>query len=80
MLRVNIHEVKANLSRYLEVAASGATVVICNRNVPVAEIRAIAPRRAEPRPIGLAQGTFEVPDSFFEPLPEDVVEAFEGVE
>ncbi|MCG5051513.1 MAG: type II toxin-antitoxin system prevent-host-death family antitoxin [Myxococcales bacterium] len=80
MVRVNVHEAKANLSRYLEAAASGETVLICNRNVPVAELRAIAPRRVEPRPIGLARGTFDVAESFFDPLPADIVDAFEGAE
>ena len=32
------------------------------------------------RPIGLARGRFTVPDSFFEPLPDDVIESFEGGE
>jgi hypothetical protein len=31
------------------------------------------------RPIGLAKGTFEIPSSFFDSLPDDVLEAFEGV-
>ena len=48
------------------------------RNEPVAEIRALPRARSEPRPIGLAHGQFTVPDSFFEPLPDDVVESFEG--
>lgn len=78
MLRVNIHEAKANLSRYLDAVASGETVVICNRNVPVAELRPLRQTRDQPRPIGLARGTFEVPASFFEPLPDEVVAAFEG--
>lgn len=30
------------------------------------------------RPIGLAKGTFQVPPSFFEPLPDDMLDAFEG--
>ena len=30
------------------------------------------------RPIGLARGQFTVPDSFLEPLPDDVIESFEG--
>ena len=30
------------------------------------------------RPIGLAQGQFTVPDDFNAPLPEDVLQAFEG--
>lgn len=80
MLRVNIHEAKANLSRYLDAAAAGETVIICNRNVPVAELRAIASVRTQPRPIGLARGSFQVPGSFFEPLPNDVLDSFEGKE
>jgi hypothetical protein len=30
------------------------------------------------RPIGLAQGQFTVPEDFNAPLPEDVLQAFEG--
>ncbi len=33
---------------------------------------------AEPRPIGLGKGLVEIPDSFFEPLPEDLLRLFEG--
>lgn len=32
----------------------------------------------EPRPIGLGKGLVEIPDSFFEPLPEDLLRLFEG--
>ena len=31
------------------------------------------------RPIGLAKGQFEIPDSFFEPLPDDILDAFERI-
>jgi len=34
------------------------------------------PRR--PRPIGLAAGEFTVPDDFDAPLPDDILDAFEG--
>jgi hypothetical protein len=34
--------------------------------------------RTEPRPVGRAKGRLTVPDEFFEPLPEDLVAAFEG--
>lgn len=30
------------------------------------------------RPIGLAKNDFQVPASFFDPLPEDMLDAFEG--
>ena len=30
------------------------------------------------RPIGLAKGQLNIPASFFEPLPDDLLDAFEG--
>jgi hypothetical protein len=32
----------------------------------------------QPRPFGLAKGQFTVPEDFNAPLPEDVLQAFEG--
>ena len=78
MFRVNIHEAKANLSKYLDAVAAGETVVICNRNVPVAELRPLFRARSAPRPIGLAAGSFKIPKGFFEPLPESILAEFEG--
>jgi antitoxin (DNA-binding transcriptional repressor) of toxin-antitoxin stability system len=78
MIKVNIHEAKTHLSRYLERVAAGETVVICKHNRPVAEIRAVRGRRTTPRPIGLAQGRLAVPPSFFEPLPEAELAAWES--
>jgi hypothetical protein len=31
------------------------------------------------RPIGLAKGQIEIPAGFFEPLPDDILDAFEGI-
>lgn len=78
MIRVNVHDAKTNLSRYLARVAAGETVLICNRNVPVAEMRPIPRRRRTKRPIGLARGVLEVPASFFEPLPDAETDAWEG--
>jgi len=78
MIRVNVHDAKTHLSRYLARVAAGETILLCNRNVPVAEIRPLPPRRRTKRPIGLAKGTFEVPPAFFEPLPEADLAAWEG--
>ena len=36
------------------------------------------PPLSQPRPIGLAKGQFTVPDDFNAPLPEEVLQAFEG--
>ena len=78
MIRVNIHEAKVHLSRFLARVEKGETVVICRRNVPIAELRRLPEERDKPRPIGLHKGQIEVPDAFFEPLPEELLAAFEG--
>ncbi len=79
MIRLNVHEAKTHLSRYLTRRAAGEMILLCKRNVPVAEIRAVKQARTERRPVGLAKGRFDVPREFFEPLPDDLLEAFEGM-
>ncbi len=78
MIRLNIHEAKTHLSRHLKNLEPGETILLCRRNIPVAEIRPLPQERREPRPLGLYQGVFEVPESCFAPLPGDLLDAFEG--
>jgi antitoxin (DNA-binding transcriptional repressor) of toxin-antitoxin stability system len=78
MIRLNVHEAKTHLSRHLSRLAEGETILLCKRNVPVAEIRPLRKPRTERRPVGLAKGQLEVPDEFFEPLPDELLDAFEG--
>lgn len=78
MIQVNIHDAKTHLSRYVERVSAGETIILCRRNRPVAEIRPLPQTALEPRPFGLGKGTFTVPPSFFEPLPDDEIAAFEG--
>lgn len=81
MIRVNIYEAKSQLSRHLaRVEQEGETIVICRRNIPIAEIRPLPQRRHSPRETGFLAGSFEVPESFFEPLPEEILRTFEGEE
>ena len=77
MKKVNVHEAKAGLSALLDLVEKGQTVLICKRNVPAAELRPIARQRRVRRPVGLAKG-FRVPPAFFEPLPTEVLDGFEG--
>ncbi|MDE2881675.1 MAG: type II toxin-antitoxin system Phd/YefM family antitoxin [Acidobacteriota bacterium] len=77
MIRVNLSEARAQLSRMVDAALRGERVVLCRRNVEVAEIRPLPRPPARQRPIGTDRG-LEIPDSFFEPLPEDLLRAFEG--
>ncbi|MEE8367273.1 MAG: type II toxin-antitoxin system Phd/YefM family antitoxin [Thermoanaerobaculia bacterium] len=79
MIRINIAEAKTHLSRYLETVEKGETIVLCRRNIPIAEIRPLPQSPAEPRPVGIDRG-MTVPASFFEPLPVDLLDSFEGGE
>ena len=78
MIKLNIHEAKTHLSRHLARVAQGETILLCRRNVPIAEIRPLPPERQDPRPVGLARGKVTIPPAFFEPLPEDLLAGFEG--
>ena len=81
MIKLNVHEAKTHLSRYLKrLEEEGEVIVLCRRNIPIAEIRPIISKARKPSPAGLWKGKFEITDAFFEPLPEDVLRAFEGEE
>ena len=51
IVRVNIHQIKAQLSKYIEMVQAGERVVVCKRNIPVAEIRPLAKESERPAPV-----------------------------
>ena len=73
-----MHDAKTNLSRYLAELTPGQPLVLCNRNQPVAELRLVREKAAGKPRIGAAKGKFTVPDSFFHPLPDEILKAFSG--
>lgn len=73
MRQVNIHEAKTQLSRLI---ADGEEIVIARYGEPVARLVPIMPSTPNRVP-GSARGKFEVPQSFFEPLPDDLLDNFE---
>ncbi len=73
MVTVNVHEAKTHLSRLLERVHAGEEIVIARRGKPIARLCPI--ERPAPRRPGLLQGRVE--DSFFEPLPEAELRAWE---
>lgn len=78
MKKVSVAEAKAQLSSLLDEVEHGEPVTITRDNLPIAEIRPVQRPGGLPRPWGLAHGTFEVPDDFDSPLPDEVLDAFEG--
>ena len=77
MKTVNTYEAKTQLSRLLRRVAAGEEITIANRGVPVARLVSVPPKKA-PRVLGMFRGEFTVPDDFDAPLPEDILELFEG--
>jgi len=72
MLMVNIADAKAKLSEYVDAVARGERVIICNRNVPVAELRPVEQAPEKPRDLApMYPGHTFMTDAFFEPLPDD---------
>lgn len=76
---VNVSEAKSQLTRLLQRAEAGETVFISRRNQPIVELRLVAAKSEHPKPhFGLCAGEFTVADDFDEPLPEDLLRAFQG--
>ena len=79
MVRITVAEAKAGLSRYLDSVERGETIIVCRHNEPIAEIRPVPKQLREPRPVGIDRG-MTVPESFFDPLPQEFLAAFEGTD
>lgn len=73
MKQVNVHEAKTHLSRLLERVHAGEEIIIAKGGKPYARLCPLEPAAAR-RP-GLLVGS--VGEEFFEPLPEDELEAWE---
>ncbi len=77
MKQVNIHEAKTQFSRLLRRVATGEEIIITNRGVPVARLVPV-PVPKPVRKLGPYRGTFKVPDDFDAPLPDEILDLFEG--
>lgn len=59
-------------------AAAGEEVVITRNGKPVARLVPLAAPAGQKRVLGCLAGQMTVPESFDAPLPDDVLDAFEG--
>ena len=76
MSDVGVHEAKTNLSQLLRRVATGEEITIMRSGKPIAKLVPLVP--VARRRLGVDEGVFEVPDDFNEPLPDDLLSAFEG--
>ena len=73
MRKVNVREAKTHLSKLLDRAHAGEEIVIAKAGEPYARLMPLEPRKT--RTPGLLKGKLD--PRFFEPLPDDELEAWE---
>ena len=79
MTTVNIHAAKTQLSRLVDQAAAGEEIIIAKAGRPVAKLTALnAGEARQKRVLGSLAGRAVIPPDFDAPLPDEVLDAFEG--
>lgn len=76
-MNVTADELEKHPQEYLHRVGEGETLTVFRDDQPFAEIRPLRPAGGL-RPIGLAKGEFVVPDDILDPVPDDIIDAFEG--
>ena len=79
MSTVSLQDLQQDAAALLDRVQAGEHLVVTRAGQPVAELRPLASVARGPRPFGLCAGSFTVPDDFDAPLPEDILQGFEGV-
>ena len=77
MRTVHVHAAKTQLSRLVEDAARGEEIVIAKAGKPMARLMPLAGPRPKRR-LGVLAGKLRVSEDFDDPLPDDILDAFEG--
>ena len=74
---VGIREAKSQFSKLLRRVATGEEIIITNRGVAVARLIPVS-TSGRARKLGAFRGSFKVPDDFDAPLPDEILDLFEG--
>lgn len=72
---VNMHESKTNLSKLIKRALDGEEIIIAVNGHPKVKLTPVEKSNVS-RKQGSAKGLGRINDSFFDPLPEDVIREF----
>lgn len=74
---VTTHEAKTNLSRLISEVQDGDEIIIARGKKKLAKLIRFDGRKIVRTP-GLLKGKFKVADDFDAPLPDDIIDSFEG--
>ena len=76
MKQVNVHEAKTHLSRLLDEAEAGEDIIIARGGKPAARLVPVG--KDTPGIIGLLKDKITISEDFDDPLPDDLLDRFEG--
>lgn len=77
MTVVTVHKAKTELSKLIARAEAGEEIIIARGNKLVARLAPIREPASKGRGLGAWKGRLLVPDSFFDPLPEEELRNWE---
>ena len=78
MPTVNIYRAKTELSKLVDMAASGSDVVIARNGTPVARLTSVNNKHKRMNGFGALEGQGWIADDFDAPLPDEILAQFEG--
>lgn len=74
---VNMHEAKSHFSVLVNAVMQGKEIRIAKAGKPVAKLVPLEAKQPKVR-FGVLKGKIKVPDDFDAPLPNEVIDQFEG--
>jgi prevent-host-death family protein len=75
--KVNVHEAKTHFSKLVESAMNGKETIIAKSGKPVAKLGPISTKKPKRR-LGVLKGKIKIANDFDAPLPDDILNSFEG--
>ena len=78
MKQVNIYQAKTDLSRLVDKASKGETFIIAKAGTPLAKLGPIVEEEPKKIKYGLMKGKAKFAPDFDDPLPDWLLDAFEG--
>lgn len=77
-MQVNIYEAKTRLSELVELAHNGESVVIAKAGTPMARLVPLSEVPKRKIRFGTMKGEIEIAPDFDAPLPDEILDLFEG--
>jgi len=73
----SVTKAKAQFSKLVRRVAAGEEITITKQGVPVARLVPVEAKKGKRR-LGFYEGKLTIPGDFDAPLPDDILDAFEG--